>query len=203
MSISDVLSYFTTAVAIALAPGPCALVLLVRSASRDLRGALGFALGYSLGAVVIITAVCFGLGIWLTEVPLFFEYSKYLMLAYILWLAKGIWNGKVTLNGPIEAERSGVWSSILAGGLSCLISPYMMLLFPLVLPELIDISEIALPDYAIAASLTFAAFSAGSLIIIIFASQIGHLAKSQRSMRNLNRSLAGLLTFGGTFLAFG
>lgn len=203
MSMSDALSYFITVVAITLAPGPCALVLLVRSASRDLRGALGFGLGYAVGTVIIITAVCFGLGIWLTAVPEFFEYSKYLMLAYILWLAYGIWNGAVALDSGAKPQQRSRGASIMAGILTCFISPYMMILFPLVLPELINITEIALPDFAIAASVTFAAVSAGSLIIIIFAAQIGRLVKSDRSMRILNRSLASLLTVGGTLMAFG
>lgn len=203
MTLSVALSYFITVVAIALAPGPCALVLLVRSASRDLRGAFGFALGYAIGTVMIITAVCFGLGLWLSSVPEFFEYSKYLMLVYILWLAYGIWNGAVSLDGSGEPEQRGLMGSAMAGILTCFISPYMMILFPLVLPELVNITEIALPDFAIAASLTFAAISAGSLIIIIFASQIGRLVTSERSLRILNRSLASLLTFGGSWMAFG
>lgn len=203
MSLSDSLSYFITVVAIALAPGPCALVLLVKSAGRDLRGALAFGLGYALGTVVIITAVCFGLGLWLAAIPDFFEYSKYLMLAYILWLAYGIWNGAVSIDKEDAPKKGGLAKSAMAGILTCFISPYMMILFPLVLPELMNITEIALPDFAIAASLTFAAISTGSLIIIIFASQIGRLVKSEQSMRNLNRALASLLTFGGTWMAFG
>ena len=203
MTASDAMSYFITLVAIALAPGPCALVLLVKSAGQDVRGALAFGFGYALGSVVIITAVCFGLGIWLTAVPEFFEYSKYLMLAYILWLAYGIWNGAVSLESEKAKQKRGLPKSALAGILTCFISPYMMILFPLVLPELMNITDIALPDFAIAASITFAAASAGSLIIIVFASQIGRLVKSERSMRNLNRGLASLLTFGGTWMAFG
>jgi len=203
MSFSDAFSYFITVVAIALAPGPCALVLLVKSAGQDLRGALAFGFGYALGTVVIITAVCFGLGLWLTAVPEFFEYSKYLMLTYILWLAYGIWNGAVSLDSEKTLDKGGLSKSALAGMLTCFISPYMMILFPLVLPELMNITTIALPDFAIAAVLTFAAVSTGSLIIIIFAVQIGRLIKSERAMRNLNRGLASLLTFGGTWMAFG
>lgn len=203
MTFSDASSYFITLVAIALAPGPVALVLLVKSVGQDLRGALAFGFGYALGGVMIITAVCFGLGLWLTAVPEFFEYSKYVMLIYILWLAYGIWNGAVSLDSQKKLDKSGLSKSTLAGILTCFISPYMMILFPLVLPEMMNITAIALPKFAIAAALTFAAISTGSLIIIIFASQIGRLIKSERSMRNLNRGLASLLTFGGSWMAFG
>ena len=42
--------------------------LLVRSASKDVSGAAGFGLGFALGGVIIITAVCFGLGAWFGDV---------------------------------------------------------------------------------------------------------------------------------------
>ena len=203
MPLSDAFSYFVTVVAIALAPGPCALVLLVRSARKDLVGALGFGFGYAVASVSIVAAVCFGLGAWLTAVPWFFDYSKYLMLAYILWLAWGIWHGAVDLKARDTEPQSSKWGAMTAGVLTCFISPYMMVLFPLVLPSLLNIQQIALPDFAIAATLTFGATSTGSLIIIVFAAQIGRLGRSEQSMRMLNRGLAGLLVFGGTWMAVG
>ncbi|MEP1535390.1 MAG: LysE family transporter [Paracoccaceae bacterium] len=203
MSYSDAMSYFITVVAIALAPGPCALVLLVRSARQDLSGAIGFGFGYALGSLIIVTAVCFGLGLWITAVPEFFQYSKHVMLTYILWLAWGIWHGSVSLDDAKGADKSGLTGAIAAGILTCFISPYMMILFPLVVPELMDISQIVLPEFTILAALTFASFSIGSLIIIVFAVQIGRLIKSDRSMLMLNRSLASLLMVGGTWMAFG
>ena len=202
MSYADAASYFITLIAITLAPGPVALLLLVRSAAKDIEGAIGFSLGFALGGLIIITAVCFGLGVWLSEVPHFFEYGKYVMLAYILWLAFGLWKNSFQLRDIGEPTRRTFLSSLAAGMAACFISPYMMLLFPLVLPELVDITQVELPDFAIVAALTFAALIAGSATIIVFASQISRIAKSTRSLKILNRSLAGILAFGGCWLAY-
>ena len=84
MIYSDSLSYFVAIVAIALAPGPAALVMLVRSASRDVAGALGFGLGYSLGGVVIVAAVCLGMSAWMSTFPSFLDVAPFVMLAYML-----------------------------------------------------------------------------------------------------------------------
>ena len=89
MSVSEVAAYFLTLSAIMLAPGPVVLVMIVKAASKDIFGAIGFGLGYAIGAVIIVSVVSFGLGAWLTTVPEFFEYSKLIMMAYILWLAIG------------------------------------------------------------------------------------------------------------------
>lgn len=144
MIYSDLVSNFITLIAITLAPGPCVLMLIVRSASKDVLGAFGFGIGYALGGVVITSVVCFGLGAWLTVVPEVFEYSKYVMMAYILWLAFGVWKGEFKLESECTSKRRSVLSSLGAGILTCFISPYMMVLFPLVLTNLIGTTEIKL-----------------------------------------------------------
>lgn len=93
MSYSDMVSYITTLMAITLSPGPITMILIARSASKDLSGAFFFGLGFALGGVMIISLVCFCFGAWLTDIPGFLKYSKYLMVAYILWFAYGVWKG--------------------------------------------------------------------------------------------------------------
>jgi threonine/homoserine/homoserine lactone efflux protein len=201
MSYSDVLSYFVTLVAIALAPGPVVLMLMVRSASNDVAGAVGFAVGYAIGGVVIISAVCLGLSAWLTSVPEVLEYSKYVMLAYMVWLARGIWKGGFDMSGTCDAPRRSVLSSVSAGAFTCFISPYMMILFPLVLPEMMDITLIKMPDFLVISVVTFLALLFGAAIIVCFAAPLRRLARSPHSMQIMNRSLATLLVSVGGWMA--
>lgn len=202
MSFADAFSYFIALVAIAIAPGPVVLMLMVRAASDDAKGATAFGFGFAMGGVMIITAVCFGLGTWLTAVPEVFQYSKYVMLAYFLYLARGIWIGRFDMNGASDTKRTSVWSSITAGLITCFISPYMMILFPLVLPEMMDITVIQLPDFAIIGAITFLALATGAGLIVIFATQIKRLAKSNRATMIMNRSLASILVGAGVWMAF-
>lgn len=203
MNFPDMLSYFVTLVAIALAPGPVVLMLMVRSASKDVKGATGFGLGFALGGVLIISAVCFGLSAWLTAVPEIFEYSKYVMIAYILYMAHGIWKGGFDMNAECMTRRATLASSVGAGLITCFISPYMMILFPLVLPEMMDIAIIEMPNFLVIALTTFAALGAGAGIIVIFAAQLTRLTRSARSMAIMNRTLASLLVVGGSWMALG
>lgn len=202
MSYSDVASYLITLIAITLAPGPVALMLVVRSASKDVLGAFSFGIGFALGGVMIISIVCIGLGASLTAVPEFFEYSKYLMMAYMLWLARGIWKGKFDLTDECPSNRSPIFNTLFAGILTCFISPYMMILFPLVLPSLMDVSTINLPEFLFLAVTTFVALIAGSVLIIAFAAQIRRLVRSRRSSIILRRCLSGILVIGGGWMAF-
>lgn len=203
MSFFDTFSYFTALVAIAIAPGPVVLMLMVRAASNDATGAAGFGFGFAIGGVFIVTAVCLGLGTWLTAVPVVFEYSKYAMMAYFVYLARGIWRGGFDMNADCEATKGSVWSSILAGLITCFISPYMMILFPLVLPGMMDITSIQLPDFAIVGAVTFFALATGAVLIVLFAAQIKRLVRSARSVLIFNRALAAILVSVGGWMAFG
>ncbi len=203
MSIVDLLSYFLTLVAIAVAPGPVVLMLMVRAASNDIQGALGFGGGFALGGLVIISAVCLGLSAWLTAVPEVFEYSKYLMLAYVFWIAHGIWKGGFDMNGECEFEGRGILASVGAGLVTCFISPYMMILFPLVLPGMMNINTIQMPEFLIVALTTFAALAVGAGLIVGFAAQLRRLVRSPQYVTTVNRSLSSLLVIGGGWMAFG
>ena len=83
MTPSDAIAYFTTLIAIAVAPGPVVLMLLARAGAGDTRGACAFGGGFALGGVVIIVAVCAGLGHWLKARPALFEYGRFAVLAYL------------------------------------------------------------------------------------------------------------------------
>lgn len=204
MSLGDTLSYFTALVAIAIAPGPVVLMLMVRAAGNDALGAAGFGLGFALGGVMIITAVCLGLATWLTAVPEAFQYSKYLMMAYFVYLAVGIWRGSFDMDSSSHVETTkSVVTSVAAGVVTCFISPYMMILFPLVLPEMLDIQSIQLPDFVIVSVVTFAALATGAGLIVVFAAQIRRIVKSARATLIMNRTLAAILVGVGGWIAFG
>lgn len=201
MSYLDTFSYFLTLVAIATAPGPMLLLLMTRAASNDVKGAVGFAVGAAFGSLTIITAVCFGLSVWLTEMPEVLAFSKYVMLAYILWIARDIWKGGFDMNGATEARRSGLFLAVVAGFTTCVLSPYMLVLFPLILPEVMDITTIVMPDYLIIVFTTFMAEATAAILIIGLAKQLRRLVRSPRSMQIMNRSLAALLMSVGGWMA--
>lgn len=198
MTFADTLSFFITVFALAIAPGPVVLMMLARAASNDVKGAACFGLGYAIGGLLIITAVCFGLAAWLTSVPGLLNHSKYIMLAYLAWVALGLWRGGSDMMCEGAPAKSSALASTLAGLGTCMISPYMVVMFPLVLPEVMDVTQIKMPDYLYASASTFLALLIASAIVVVFAVQLQRLAQSPRGIRRLNRILAlVLITVGG------
>lgn len=197
MSNADTISYFLTVFVLAIAPGPVVLMLIVRSASNDIKGAAGFGLGYAIGGVIIITAVCFGLGAWLTSAPQIFDYTKYIMMAYMLWIARDIWKGGVDLQQSSADDSTSMRSPVLAGIATCFISPYIAIMLPLSLPEVMNITLIEMPEYLIIALITFGSLALAAAIVVAFAAQLRRLARSDNGQHFLNRGLATLLVCGG------
>lgn len=203
MLLNDIFSYFAAIVALAVAPGPVVLMLMARAASNDVKGAICFGIGSAFGGLAIVSAVCFGLSAWFSAAPEVLDYSKYVMIAYISWVALGIWRGGFDLSARSDVKRRSIFSSIGAGFLTCMISPYYMVLLPLTLPELMDIAVIKMPDFLIAATTTFLALTCGAGLIVVFAAQLRRIAKSPRATRIMNRSLATVLITVGGAMALG
>lgn len=202
MSYADTLSYFLTVFVLAIAPGPVVLMLIVRSASNDTRGAAAFGLGYAIGGVIIITAVCFGLGAWLTSVPEVFDYTKYIMMAYMLWVAYDIWQGGVDLSQKDVDVPASTQSPVLAGIATCFISPYIAIMLPLSLPEVMNITVIALPDFLIIALITFGSLAIAAALVVAFAAQLRRLTRTDSGQLYMNRGLSTLLVCGGGTMVF-
>lgn len=201
MAILDLFSFFVTIVALALAPGPAVLLIMVRAASDDIVGAIWFGIGVAFGGVLIVAVVCYGLSSWMTVAPEVFDYSKYVMMAYILWMAWSVWNGGFDMSSDRDTTSRSARSALVGGFVTCFLSPYYMIILPLMLPEIADIQVIEMPDFLILALTTFLALFAGAALVAGFASQLRRLARSARSMKIMNRSLAVVLVFGGGWMA--
>lgn len=201
MALLDLLSFFVTVLVLALAPGPAVLLIMVRAASDDFAGAIWFGLGVGFGGIVIIAAVCFGLNAWFPSSPEVFAYTKYFMLAYILWIARKVWNGGFNLSADCDAAPRSARSATLAGFITCFLSPYYMIVLPLMLPEIVDIRVIEMPEFLGLATTTFLALVAGAVVVAGFAAQLRRLARSPRSMNIMNRSLAVILMVCGGWMA--
>ena len=174
------------------------VLLMTRAASNDLLGAAGFAFGTALGSLTILSAVCFGMSVWLSELPDVLNYSKFLMILYILWVAYSMWHNDLNLGGENTPQKAGVVLAIATGFLTCVSSPYMLILFPLLLPEIIDISTIVMPDFLLVTGVTFLAEATAAALMIGLAAQLRRLVRSPRAVQVMNRSLAAtLIVLGG------
>lgn len=80
-------------------------------------------------------------------------------------------------------------------------SPYMLVLFPLILPEVLDITNITMPGFLIITAATFLAKATATALIVVMAAQLCRLTRTPRGLLVMNRTLAAILVGGGGFMA--
>ena len=205
MQLSDATLYVTTLFVLTLTPGPLVLMLMVRAASNDTRGAIGFGLGVAAGDVVIIVLICLGLSSWLGTLPGFDDLSKGALLVYVGWLAGSVWNGEFDLSANAKPSQQGKGSiaSFVAGLSTCFISPQTIAVYTLLLPTLLNLETAGQSEFLWVAMLTFTALIACFIVVIGFAKQVRRLVSSNSNSILFNRTLSCTLVVACMWMVVG
>lgn len=199
MDYSTVALYVVAVVAYNVSPGPLMAVLVSRSVGHDSKGAMALAFGYCIGDVVAVLAVVFGIGIWAANRPELLSFGKYLGVAYLLWLAVGMWNG-----GPVAAacaqQKTSWLGSITAGIAICLGNPATLLVFMILLPILAPSGFVSAGQITMALTITFLAAAAVFFGTVLLARQISGLIASPSSTKLVSRVSAAALALTSVWL---
>lgn len=186
------LPYVVALIALTAAPGPLMALLVMRSLGRDVGGASAFAAGLCAGDVLAVLAVSLGLGLWAREAPTLFSVIKLFGVAYLLWLAVGLWNSHQT-----EAATKGATRSRLAGfgaGMAlCLGNPSTLLINMLLLPVIAPGGISGAEQMVLVVLVTLAAVGTVYFGTILLARRLSAMMTLPSSSRSLSRlSAAGV-----------
>ena len=199
MNYVAIMPYFAAVAALTAAPGPLMAVLVVRSAGRDSKGAAAFAAGLCAGDVLAAIAVALGIGVWAQSKPELMMLGKYLGVAYLLWLAIGLWNKR---SGPACANRQKEsWLASAGAGLAlCLGNPSTLLIYMLLLPIIAPAGFDSFEQLALVALVTFAAVGAVFFGTILLARQLSGIISTPASSRLFGRIASGAMALTSVWL---
>lgn len=203
MQLSDLVAYTCIIVALTLAPGPLVAIIVSRSLNRDISGALAFTVGVAGGDVLIILMLSAGLGIWVQSVPELFLFAKFCTLAYLLYLACNMWVGPKEGTSCLEKCKSGLPSSIVAGMITCIVTPQSILLYLLLLPRFVDVTNISMTMVGYISLVTFAAICLSLSGVVLIARWLSMLNGSTRNSQFLNRTLSLVIAASGLWIVTG
>lgn len=176
MEATALLTYVATLGALTLAPGPLVAVLAARSASQDRAGACALAIGMCVGDVLVILAICAGLGFWLQAHPEIFTVAKYAGVGLLLWMAFRMWSASAPIDHP--APACGIISSALVGFAVCLSSPQTVVMYLVLLPRVIDLAVVRAQETLMLIAATIMALLGVFLLVIFFADVMQKLLRS-------------------------
>lgn len=199
MDYSTVLPYFVAVVALTAAPGPLMAVLIVRSIQHDSKGAAAFAAGLCLGDVLAACAVALGVGVWAQTMPGLLAIGKYVGVAYLLWLAVGMWKSRC--DSALSESKKDSWLASGCAGLAiCLGNPSTLLIYLLLLPIIAPAGVENIELLLLVIAVTFAAVGIVFFGTIVVARHFGRFVASPGSSNIFSRITASVLALTSVWI---
>lgn len=186
------LDFLLTTLIIVATPGSGALYTLAAALGGGRRNALVAAFGCTLGIIPHMLAATLGLAALVATEPRLFEAIRYAGIAYLIWMAIGLWRSGLAQEQASE-PRQKAWRIIRKAILINLLNPKLSVFFLAFLPQFIEPHDPA-PLITMAGlslvfmAVTFVVFALYGLAAATM--RHGLIARPQR-MRIINRLLAG------------
>lgn len=195
--------YLLTSLVVVLLPGTGVIYTLAIGLGRGMRASIWAAFGCTLGILPAMGASIVGLAALLHTSALAFETLRYLGVAWLLYMAWGMWRGtgamKVTAKSdPVHAAKI-IRDAILINALN----PKLSLFFLAFLPQFITPNAGGTTAQMTLLGLTFMALTFAVFIVYgLFASALrSHVIERPRIMHWLGKSFAGVFVLLGAKLA--
>lgn len=191
--------FLVTSIIVVLLPGTGVIYTISMGMFQGLRASLFAALGCTAGIIPSLLACIFGLAAVIHTSALLFQIIKFAGVAYLLYLAWGMWKdtGSLVLNE--SEEQPNMMSVCTRGFLINILNPKLSVFFLAFLPQFIPAgAETPFVNMLVLGG----AFMAMTLLVFIFygvlANSISqYIVNSPKAMKYVQRS------FAATFAALG
>lgn len=188
------LMFFTTAILLALSPGPDNLFVMTQAAQRGKQAGLLVTLGLCTGLLVHTTAVTFGLAALFKASAVAFTILKFTGAGYLLYLAWLSFRAGTTAGPTAAADRLTPATLYRRGIIMNITNPKVSIFFLAFLPQFADpangpLSAQLLLLGGVFIIATLLVFGAISILAGVFGEQFRRSAFAQKV---LNRAAAGI-----------
>ncbi len=117
-----------------LTPGPIVTLVIATGATQGVRAALITVAGTTVGNVVLIATIAFGLSVVLQFASELFEIMRWAGAAYLVWLGIQAWRNAGAPTGPVPRHRVHFSRGVVVA----LTNPKTIAFFTAFLPQFVD-----------------------------------------------------------------
>lgn len=205
------LAYLVAAIAIALSPGPGAVLSMSHGLSWGVRGASVTILGLQAGLALILLVAGVGVGAVLLASSTAFTVVKVLGAAYLLWLGLHQWRAPVALadevhgaagTPAVQAPLLSARQRFLRGLLTNATNPKGIVFMVAVLPQFIVPTRALAPQLLVLLVTTLTVDFVVMHGYALLAASLRGWMNSARAQRTQNRIAGAVLMAMGASLAF-
>lgn len=131
------LDYLITSLIIVALPGTGVIYTLALGLGRGIKSSIWAAFGCTLGIVPHMAASILGLAALLHASAVAFEIVRYLGVAWLLYMAWGMWHGTGAMKVTANETKTGIAKIIRDGILLNLLNPKLSVFFLAFLPQFV------------------------------------------------------------------
>ncbi len=197
------LDYLITSLIIVALPGTGVIYTLALGLGRGMKASIWAALGCTLGIVPHMAASILGLAALLHASALAFEIVRYLGVAWLLYMAWGMWHGTGAMKVTANETKTGIAKIIRDGILLNLLNPKLSVFFLAFLPQFVTADTPSTTWDMTILGLIFMAMTFGVFVIYgCFAAALRqHVLECKNVMSVIGKSFAGAFVLMGAKLA--
>ena len=127
-------AFLVISIVLLLTPGPIVTLVIATGATQGVRAALTTVAGTTVGNIILIGAIAFGLSIALQYAAELFEVLRWAGAAYLIWLGIQAWRNAGAPEGPPPRRRV----HFSRGMVVSLTNPKTIAFFTAFLPQFVD-----------------------------------------------------------------
>ena len=169
------LDFLITSLIIVILPGTGVIYTLALGLGRGMKASIWAALGCTLGIIPHMAASILGLAALLHASEVAFEIVRYLGVAWLLYMAWGMWRGTGAMKVTANDSATGILKIIRDGILLNLLNPKLSLFFLAFLPQFVSANT---PDTTLEMTLLGLIFMAMTFAVFVI---YGYFAGALRS----------------------
>ena len=201
MSLEAAITFILAIFVFAITPGPGTFALLARALSSGASACISMAFGMAISDVVYLILATYGLATIAENYSGLFLVIRFVGAAYLLYLGWKMWTAKVETNFEKDKTKEKGWlSGFIQGFLISASNPKVILFYIAFLPTFIDLTTLTTSGIALVSLLTIIGLMAGLMLVSIGASSVRKTLKSEKAVKNLNRTAGSIMMGAGAFL---
>lgn len=203
MSFENALLFFIAIFIFAITPGPGIFAILARAMVQGAWSCAPLSLGMVISDVVYLILACFGLAEIAQNWSGVFTAVRIIGALYLLYLGIKMWREVPKLKIEIPAiKKQGHLLGLTQGFLISASNPKVILFYIAFLPSFIDLKTLSTNDIILVSLLTLFALMLGLMLVAISASWAKQKLKSERAMKNLNRTAGSIMIGAAAYIGF-
>lgn len=197
------LDYLITSLIIVALPGTGVIYTLALGLGRGMKASVWAAFGCTLGIVPHMAASILGLAALLHASAVAFEIVRYLGVAWLLYMAWGMWHGTGAMKVTANETKTGIAKIIRDGILLNLLNPKLSVFFLAFLPQFVTADTPSTTWDMTILGLIFMAMTFGVFVVYgCFAAALRqHVLERKTVMSAIGKSFAGAFILMGAKLA--